>query len=348
MGGGEALVEALATQAERRGVKFLYETTAVRLAIDESDRITGLVARNASGTVTLKGKVILACGGFEGNPEMLTRYLGPRSVYLRPVCQGGYHHRGEGIQMALDAGAATAGEFGSYHAEPIDPRATGSEPSVFIFPYGILVNKGGERFADESPGTIDAVYERVTRRIYEQEDGIAYAILDAKYKDIPNYRLAIRTKEPPLVGQTIDELAGKIGVDLERLKHTVDRYNQSCRSGSFKPLELDGLRTQGVYPPKSNWALPIDRAPFHAFPIISANVFTFGGLKIDSIGRVLNADGKAIPNLYAAGEIVGTYYRHYTGATSVLKGLVFGRIAGGHAADREVDQLQGAEASSRP
>jgi tricarballylate dehydrogenase len=338
VGGGEALVQALASQAERKGVKFFYETTAVRLAEDEAGQIIGLIARDKEGPLTLKGKVILACGGFEGNPEMLTRYLGPRSIYLRPVCRGGYHNRGEGIQMALDVGAATAGDFGSYHAEPIDPRAAGSEPSIFIFPYGILVNKAGERFVDEAPGTIDAVYERVTRRIYEQDEGLAYVILDAKYQDIPNYRLAIRTKEAPIVGQSIEELAAKLGIRAERLRLTIEQFNQACRAGDYRPLEMDGLGTKDLYPPKSNWALPIDQAPFHAYPIISSNVFTFGGLKIDSLGRVLSAEGAPIPNLYAAGEIVGTYYRHYTGATSVMKGLVFGRIAGTHASERAGDQ----------
>ena len=102
--------------------------------------------------------------------------------------------------------------------------------------------------------------------------------------------------------------------------------------GSYKPLELDGLATQGLEPPKSNWALTIDQAPFHAYPIMSANVFTFGGLKTDSLGRVVDNDGDPIANLYAAGEMTGMYYGNYTGSTSVLRGMVFGRLAGTHAA----------------
>lgn len=70
----------------------------------------------------------------------------------------------------------------------------------------------------------------------------------------------------------------------------------------------------------------------HGYPIISANVFTFGGLKVGTSGEVLNSDGAPIDGLYAAGEIIGVYYRNYTGATSVLKGLVFGKLAGRHAA----------------
>jgi hypothetical protein len=115
---------------------------------------------------------------------------------------------------------------------------------------------------------------------------------------------------------------------------TVDAYNRACPGDDWTPLELDGISTSGIEPKKSNWACPIDEAPFHAYPIISANVFTFGGLKTDTDGRVLNTDGGTIPGLYAAGEIVGLYYGNYTGATSVLKGIVFGRRAGQHAANR--------------
>ncbi|MYZ46561.1 FAD-dependent oxidoreductase [Propylenella binzhouense] len=335
VGGGEALVEALAEQAERRGVTFYYETTAQSLELDEDGQVVGLVTRGSDGRrLVLNGKVVLASGGFEGNAEMLAHYLGPRSINLRPVSRGGYLNRGEGIRMALHIGAAAAGDFASYHAEPIDPRAAGSEPSVFIFPYGILVNSEGRRFTDEAPGTVDAYYERVTRRIYEQTNGLAYVVLDAKHMDVPNYKLAIRTDQPPIVGNAIGELAEKIGVPADVLESTVKAYNDACQPGTYKPLELDGLATRGLNPPKSNWALPIDKGPYHAYPIISSNVFTFGGLKVDVNARVLDSDGRPIGGLYAAGETIGVYYRNYTGATSVLKGLVFGRLAGIDAATR--------------
>jgi tricarballylate dehydrogenase len=337
VGGGAALVEALAARAEQLGVQFCYETTALGLEQDAGGRVTGLKVRRQGTQSVLHGAVVLACGGFEGNAEMMTRYVGPRSVYLRPVCKGGYYNRGEGIAMALAAGAAGCGDFGSYHAEPVDPRSGIAEPSVFIFPYGVLVNTDGRRFTDEAPGTVDAHYERVTRRIYEQPQGTAWVILDARHQRIPNYRLGIRTDQPPVTGATLAELAGRIGVPAAALEQSVREYNAACPTdGRWQPLELDGLATRGLVPPKSNWATPLDEAPFHAYPIISSNVFTFGGLKIDPSARVLNGDGDAMPGLYAAGEIVGTYWRNYTGATSVLKGMVFGRIAGDHAAAQRV------------
>ena len=126
------------------------------------------------------------------------------------------------------------------------------------------------------------------------------------------------------------ELAPKLGIAPEILEQTVAEYNQACRPGQFKPLVVDGLATQGLTPRKSNWAHPLDRGPFQAYPIMSSNVFTFGGLKVNGNAQVLSTDGEPIPGLYAAGEVVGLYYRVYTGATSVLKGAVFGRLAGLH------------------
>jgi tricarballylate dehydrogenase len=338
VGGGLALVEALAAQAERLKVEFYYETTADSLEQDEDGRVIALRARHHGERLRLAGQVVLACGGFEGNTEMLTRYIGPRAELLRPICKGAHFNRGEGIRMALDIGAAAAGDFGSYHAEPIDPRSGVAEAAIFIFPYGILVNKDGERFADEAPGTVDAHYERVTRRIFEQRDGIAYVILDAKHQRIPNYRLSIRTDQPPVAADSMAALAAMLELSEDRLAATVEAYNRACRPGAFRPLEVDGLATEGLRPRKSNWAVPIDEAPFHAYPIISANVFTFGGVKVDSDARVLDGDGLPIPGLYAAGEVIGLYHGTYTGATSVLKGLVFGRQAGLDATRRRRNQ----------
>lgn len=338
VGGGEALVECMAQRAEELGVEFFYRTTAQSLRVDGVHAVSGLNAWSAErGELRFNGAVTLACGGFEGNLEMLSRYLGPKAAYMRPVCKGGYFNRGEGIQMALDIGALGAGEFGNFHAEPVDPRSGISEPSVFVFPYGVLVNSEGKRFTNEAPGTVDAWYERVTRKILEQTGGIAWVILDQKVKDVPNYTLSIRTDQPAIEAPTLSELGERLGLPAEDLVETVAQYNAACQPGEWKPLVLDGLATQGVRPEKSNWALPIDQGPYFAYPIIAANVFTFGGLKIDEQARVIGVDGAPIRGLYAAGETAAMYFGNYCGGTSVLRGLVFGRKAGqSAAAAREV------------
>ncbi len=327
VGGGLAMVETLTSACKDKGVAFRFETTARALETDEGT-VTGLTT--SQGTVACDA-VILACGGFQGNPEMLARYIGPGAINLRPVARGGHYNKGEGIRMALDIGAAPNGEFGSYHAEPIDPRSGIAEPAIFTFPYGILVNKDGRRFADEAPGTVDAHYESVTRRIYEQRDGLAWLITDARLDDVPNWQKGNRTDQPPVVAQTIDELARVMDLPADALAETLQAFNAACGDGPFDPLRKDGLATTGVAPPKSHWARRIDRAPFRAWPVISANVFTFGGLKADRHARVVDHDGQPIPGLYAAGETMGIYYRTYTGSTSVLRGAVFGRQAALHA-----------------
>ena len=239
IGGGLALVEALAAAGEKLGITFFYETTALSLLQNDAGAVTGLRARQQGKPVQFHGKVVLGCGGFEGSHEMQTRYIGPRAVYLRPVARGGYYNKGEGIRMALDIGAAPCGDFGSYHAEPVDPRSGQPEPSVFIFPYGILVNQEGLRFTDEAPGTVDAVYESITRKIFNQTNGIAYTILDQKINDVPNYKLGLRSDAPPITGNKLAELAGKLKIPAAVLEQTVRDYNTACVAGTFKPLELD-------------------------------------------------------------------------------------------------------------
>lgn len=329
VGGGWGMLDVLGAAAASRGIEFHYETTGQRLVQSSAGAVTGVLATRRTGEqVAFDGQVILASGGFEGNPELLARYMGSRSMFQRPVARGGHYNKGEGIEMALAVGAAPTGNFGMFHAEPIDPRSSMAEPAVFIFPYGILVNTDGERFTDEGPGPVDAWYERVTRKIYEQDRGIAWVILDEQVEDIPGYGAAIRTDQPPIVADTITDLATALALPTERLEATVAAYNEACGEGEFDPLRPDGLRTSGVWPPKSNWARPVDSGPFRAYPIISANVFTFGGLKVTADAQVVNHDGTAIPGLFAAGEVVGMYFTNYTGSTSVLKGAVFGNIAG--------------------
>ena len=338
IGGGLALVEALAGWCENNGGRFFYQTTARALIQDDNGAVVGARCVGAGHrTLDLRARsVILASGGFEGNPEMLTHYLGPRARYIRPVARGGYYNKGEGIRMALAIGAAACGDYGSFHAEPLDPRSGATEPVVLVFNYGILVNKHGARFINEAPATVDATYEAITRVIFEQPDGIAYCILDARIDDVPNWKRSVRSDQAPITAATLPELAGKLGIDASELVATVEAYNAACPIGTFKPLELDGLATRAGYAPrKTNWARRIEKAPFLAFPIICGNCFTFGGLKVDAQARVINADGAAIPGLFAAGETIGLYYDTYAGATSVLRGAVFGRIAGEHAASKQ-------------
>ena len=334
VGGGLALVEALAAEAERRGASIFYETAARGLVRSEEGEVIGVEAVQRGRPCRFLGRVVLASGGFEGNPEMLTRYLGPKAQWTRPVARGGYYNRGEGVAMGLAAGAAPAGEFGAFHAQPVDPRSGAIEPVVLHYGYGVLVNRAGERFTDEAARPVDAGYERVARAVLEQPEGLAWAVFDAGLDDAPHWRVTVRSDREPLEAPSVEALAEAAGLDPAALAATLAAYNAACpEDGSaFRPDGLDGLATRGLRPPKSNWARPLVRPPFRAWPVICANCFTFGGLRIDIHGRVIDLDGDPIPGLYAAGETAGLFYGDYTGATSVMRGAVFGRRAGRHAA----------------
>lgn len=339
-GGGLAIIETLMAKAVALGGEIRYRTTAVDLLRGDDGAVTGLVCTGPEGqrlNLTAKN-VILASGGFQGNPEMMAQYIGPRSRHIRPVAIGGYYNKGEGIRMALNAGAAPAGEFGSYHAEPVDPRSRQAEAVVFIYPYGILVDKLAQRFVNEAPGTVDANYDNITRSIADTPDGISYVIFDSRVEDIPRWKTSIRSDLPPYKADDLADLARQIGLNGDALAATIGAFNRACppEAGEFTPFALDHRSTTGLPLPKSHWSRPIDEAPFYAYPIIPTNCFTFGGLKVNVDAQVMDQDGKVMQGLYAAGETMGIYHQVYNGSTSVLRGLVFGRRAAQHAARASV------------
>ena len=327
-------IEALHAACERGDAEIFYETTARNLIQDDADAVVGAraVSRRNKRIDFMGRAVVLACGGFEGSPEMLQRYMGASAVNTRPVARGGHYNKGEGIRMALDIGAAPAGDYGGYHANPIDPRSGRPEAKVLIFPFGVLVNKKGQRFTDEGPGADHRIYDGVCHEIQDQPEGKAFLIMDDRINDIDEYTRSIFTDQPAVEAQSFEEIAEKFGLPADGLKTTMADYNAACRDGPFEPTREDGLATEGVTPPKSNWARPVDRPPFLCYPLISAPILTFGGVKVNTKAQVVNTDGEVIPGLYAAGEVIGLYYRNYAAATSVLRGMVFGRIAGADAA----------------
>ena len=333
-GGGFALVEALATELEKKGGVIHYDTAAQALIQNDDGAVVGVRATGPCNK-PLEYRacaVILGCGGFEGNAEMMSRYLGPRSLFLRSMSKGCHYNKGEGIAMAMAIGAAPCGDFGSWHASPMDPRSDRAGPSIYIYPQGILVNQNGQRFVDEGSGPTDETYEGVTREINAQPGGIAYAILDTTVAKVAHPESVVRSEVPPYQSDTLAGLADQLKIPVEALDATVAAYNNACTNGRYNEADMDGLCTRGISPRKSNWARPIAKPPYIAYPIISSIVLTFGGLKVTPQEQVVNQQGDVIPGLYAAGETMGLYYRSYTGATSVLKGAVFGRLAGMDAA----------------
>ncbi|PJN04073.1 succinate dehydrogenase/fumarate reductase flavoprotein subunit [Streptomyces sp. CB01201] len=336
-GGGASIVEHLGSALENDArVEIRYETEALRLTTTEDGTVDGVVVRDAEGrTQRLRARsVILACGGFQGNTEMLTRYVGDRACDLPLIAPGIANNRGDALRMALELGADTAGQFDGIHAEPVDRRTQQADAVLYGFSTGIFVNSRLQRFFDEGRDTWDNTFEHVGYEIWRNQDQEAYWIADGKTLAIPGIMNSLLSDLPPEQADTLEGLAEKLGIDAEGLEKTVAEFNGAVGPGEFDPTRLDGKATVGIEPQKSNWATALDTPPFIGVPVTAAICFTYGGVRTDLDGRVVTPSGAAIPGLYAAGEATGLFYHAYPPATSVLRSLIFGRLAAAHAAAR--------------
>jgi tricarballylate dehydrogenase len=340
VGGGWGLVDQLMRAASRAGVTVRYDTALVRLIQDRKGWVTGVIAKGVEGFEDLHARsVVLACGGFEANPEMRVRYFGPGWELCR--VRGTRHNTGDGIKAALEIGAQPFGGWSTCHAvawdisaPPFGDRTVLDNFQKHSYPIGIVVNMRGERFVDEGADYRNYTYAKYGREIMKQPGRAAVQIFDAKTIGMvrDEYRIRQVTKAE---ASTIPELAQKLEIDVEGLTRTVGAFNQACQAGEYNPAILDGKGTKGITPPKSNWALPIDTPPYHGFMVTCGITFTFGGLRINAKAEVLDLVDRPIPGLYAAGELVGgLFYENYIGGAGLMAGSVFGRLAGQSAGRR--------------
>ncbi len=337
VGGGAAIVDALSRAAQAAGATFHYGCRAERLSRGRGGAISGVEVHmtDAGARRFSAGAVVLASGGFQGNPQMLREHFGAGGESLVPISKGSAANAGEGIRMALEAGASPSGDWNGMHSEPVDPRSTGPAPVVLVYPYGIVVDREGRRLFDEGRGLVHETWEAYSRAIHFSAPGRqAWAILDARLRDIAGHERAIRSEVPPVEAGTLAGLAARIGVSTEGLEATVAAYNAACTgdAGRFDATRADGLAAAGgLVPPKSNWARSLTKPPYLAYPLIGAIAYTFGGVATDPEARVLGPAGP-IAGLYAAGEITGHFHGSAPNAVAVLRALVYGRIAGRAAA----------------
>jgi tricarballylate dehydrogenase len=338
VGGGQGLVQALFERAVRAGVQVRYGTGARRLRVDERGAVTGVVARGPAGFEELPARaVVLACGGFEANPEWRCRYLGPDWELAR--VRGTRHNVGDGIRMALEIGAQPYGHWSSCHAVAWDLNAPefGDRKVLDLFqkhsyPLGLIVNVRGERFVDEGADFRNLTYAKYGREILRQPQRAAFQLFDQKVAPLLREEYRIREVTKAEAG-TIEELGRKLEIDPAGLARTVHAYNAAVQPGTFNPAILDGKGTRGITPPKSNWAQPLDTPPFVGFAVTCGITFTFGGLRISPRAEVLDTEDRPIPGLFAGGELVGgLFYHNYPGGSGLMAGAVFGKLAGEQAA----------------
>jgi len=334
-GGGPGLVDALFDGAGKTGIDVHYATRALSLIIEDG-ACRGVVARHAGRPFRIHARaVVIASGGFEANAEWRTRYLGPGWDLAK--VRGTRFNTGDGIRMALDAGAMPYGNWSGCHAVGWDRNApdfgdlaVGDGFQKHSYPFGIMVNATGERFVDEGADFRNYTYAKYGRVVLEQPGQFAWQVFDAKVTHLlrDEYRIRQVTK---VKAETIEELAGMLeDVDAKAFLSHIAAYNNAVRTDiPFDPTVKDGRCTEGLSVPKSNWANTLDTPPFEAYAVTCGITFTFGGLEINEDAQVMSVDGDAMAGVYAAGELVGgLFYFNYPGGTGLMSGAVFGRIAG--------------------
>ena len=340
VGGGKGLSDRLFELCQNVGIEVRYQSAATELKTDNKGKISGVIIKGPDGYEHITcHNVVLACGGFEANAEMRTRYLGPGWELAK--VRGTQYNTGEGIQMALDIGAQSHGHWSGCHAVAWDlnapPHGDRNVADLFqkhSYPFGLIVNVDGERFVDEGADFRNYTYAKYGREILKQPQRAAFQLFDQKSKHLLRDEYFIQ-QATMVESDTIEQLAEGLDINVPGLVKTIYNYNESVQDGEFNPTDLDGKGTIGLTPPKSNWAQKFDSPPYIGYAVTCGITFTFGGLKIDTRCRVQDTSDVPIPGLYAAGELTGgLFYNNYPGGAGLMAGAVFGKIAGREAGQR--------------
>jgi tricarballylate dehydrogenase len=282
----------------------------------------------------------VATGGFQADLDWLKEYWGEAAQNF--IVRGTPYDKGRMLKVLIDKGAKTVGDPRQCHAVAIDARAPQFDGGIVTrldcVPFSIVVNTAAERFYDEGEDFWPKRYAIWGRLVAGQPDQIAYAIIDSKSID-----LFMPSVFPPIEAGSIPEMAEKLGLEPAALTQTVDRFNQAVRPGDFDPGALDDCRTEGLGPPKSHWARPLDSPPYYGYPLRPGITFTYLGVEVNRRAQVIMTDGRPAPNIFAAGEIMSGNIlgRGYMAGFGMTIGTVFGRLAGKEAVRHVIDMLKG-------
>jgi fumarate reductase flavoprotein subunit len=317
-GEGSTVIKALASRAKEKRVEIRLGTIVKRI-LKQGDKITGLIAEADEQELQVSAPVVLvATGGYINNKDWVKKYAGlDLGVNLMPF--GNVDKMGEGIRMAWEAGAAEEGmgilellRMGPVGPETINKgnlTCAAGQPTIWV-------DMQGKRFCDESVtfdetavGNICAKYkERYSYNLFDESikeywmksgidknlarenpPGTRLTNLDMEIKSA----LEKGNKEVFVAG-SIEELAGKMGIDPAVLKATVNEYNQFCHKHHDDTFAKDPKYLQ-----------PLTRPNFYAIKAYTASLGTLGGIKINQRAEALDKNGKVIPGLYAAGNDAG-------------------------------------------
>lgn len=331
-------VNVLVNAAESMGVEILYDAEVRELRTDPAEKIVrGVDAFVDEKPVSfVSDAVIIAAGGFESNTEKRTRYHG--KIYDDITVRGVPYNTGEAIDMALDIGAASDGNWGGAHTSMVDANApeVGSGVGSFHgYHYGVVLNHDGERFLDEGADFRSLTYAKYGHVLLKQPYKEGFVLFDSRTnEEVAEYTAEFTEK---IEGETIEELINRLDIgNAEQALATVEEYNEACDdSVAFDPDILDGKSTAGISPKKSNWAVPLHDPPFYGYPVKPGMTFSFGGLAQSTKAEVIDTRGNPIPGLFVAGNSAGgLFYYNYPGGSGQINAMVYGRIAGTEAANR--------------
>jgi fumarate reductase flavoprotein subunit len=348
-GRGEAIVKALATRARELGA-ILVPATPVKQILKAGDRVAGVIVDENEEDIQVAAKaVIIASGGYANNKEWIKKYSG-FDLDVNVIPFGNIGKMGDGIRMAFEVGAADEGlgVLELVRTGPIDPQfAMGMHLESPAVQPDLWVNSMGERFCDESISFDDAYVGNANAR---QKGDFTFSIFDTSIKlqliengidkamamDFPpgsrtteldrELEKAFESKSTEvLVADSVEELAGKMGVEPEVFKATVEEYNRFCNVGHDELFAKD-----------PRYLRPIKGPKFYAVKARTIFLGTLGGIKINHRMEVIDKKGNVIPGLYAGGYDAGGMYgdSYSIGKSSGLSSSFAtnsGRIAGKNA-----------------
>jgi tricarballylate dehydrogenase len=331
LGGGKALVNAYHRAAEALGVHVAYDTEVVDLTIREGRFESAVVQRHGAQHEVRAKVMVAAAGGFESNFEWLREGWGPAADNF--VCRGTPYNMGKVLKLLLAAGAKQVSDASAGHCVAVDARSPkfdgGIVTRVDCVSLGIVVNRHAQRFYDEGEDFWPKRYALWGRLVAGQPDQIGYSIIDARSmgKFMPPVF-------PPVKAATLRELAAALKLDPDALQKTVAEFNAAVRPGTFDHTVFDDCRTEGITPPKTHWARPIDTPPYYAYALRPGITFTYLGVGVDEKARMIMQDDTPAKNIFAAGEIMAgnVLGKGYLAGIGMSIGTAFGRIAGEGAA----------------
>jgi succinate dehydrogenase/fumarate reductase flavoprotein subunit len=356
-GRGPAFYKAVIPALDDAGGTVLLGTRALELCRDDYGRVAGAIVRDGEGTFHIHAtSTMLASGGFQGNVDMVSRYISPDANYA--MLRGLPTNSGDGLSMGLGVGAGTRALHrihGYLHLPPepveypLHPYAMlprdGSvllPPFVQQFAYGIVVNAAGRRFVDE---TVPRLGDNICNALIQQPGAVGWAIMDD----------TVYRQHWAGVIEEYDKFWRKLGMGSVRVEQ-VDSPAALAEALNFNPAAFTGMvseyndavergTTHLLSVPKANrdplgyyeeqgidYLCPIVEPPFRAIKVIAGMSHTNGGLTIDASCRVLDTDGGVIEGLLAAGDTSVLWHSNY--ASAYARALVTGHVAGSYMSGR--------------